>query len=71
MRTLKLSIVLISTLFFSTLTFAEAKVITEAIDINKKEQVDWYMHPSLWVVALAIFSMIIIKILCERKKEYL
>lgn len=61
------SIILRSIFFTATLIstvqlWAQEKKVDVNIDINKKDA-DWYMQPWVWVVAAAVFIIILVAIL--------
>lgn len=52
--------------FLSVQTFAQNKGLDIDIDVNKKS--DWYQQPWVWVVAGAVFILLLAAILRGNKK---
>jgi len=60
--TLKKFLVLSTFFFFQSLLWAQDKKLEVDVNVNKKGE-DWYMQPWVWVVAGAIFLLILVGIL--------
>ena len=68
MTKLKHSLSFITCFLLSLYTFAQEKKIDVDIDVNKKNS-DWYMQPWVWVVAAAVFILILVALLRGKKSE--
>ena len=53
--------------FFSVLTFAQEKGVD--VDINVKKESAWYQNPVVWVVAAAVFILLLVALLRGGEKR--
>jgi hypothetical protein len=53
--------------FLSLQTFAQEKGVDINVNVNKKED-DWYKQPWVWVLAGAVFILLLVAILRGNKK---